>query len=222
MSDGGEHRPVVTLAALYGAGGAVVGRRVAERLGVPFLDRQIPAGAARRSGLQEAAVEDVDEVPRSRIRRLADTLGRTAAPSAGTHGGADQLEVEERNIRGAIEGFLARASVSGGVALGRGGMVVLRSVPWALHVHLTGPREARIAQGMEIEQVDEATARDRQRSEDRARRSYVRRAYGVDGMDPALYHLIVDSTALGIDTCVDLIVMAASARVGNPRPSPPV
>jgi hypothetical protein len=33
-------------------------------------------------------------------------------------------------------------SVSGGVALGRGGMVVLRDVPWALHVHLGGPPEA--------------------------------------------------------------------------------
>ena len=33
---------VVTLAALYGAGGSVVGTRVAERLGVAFLDRAIP------------------------------------------------------------------------------------------------------------------------------------------------------------------------------------
>lgn len=222
MSEGGEHRPVVTVAALYGAGGAGVGRRVAERLGVPFLDRQIPAGAARRSGLREAAVEDVDDAPRNTFRRMADALGRTSPPSGAGYGGADRLEVEERNVRSAIEGFLAQAAVTGGVAVGRGGMVVLRGVPWALHVHLTGPREARIAQGMAIERVDEVTARDRQRSEDRARRSYVRRAYGIDGTDPALYHLVVDSTALELDTCVELIVTAASARVRHPRPSPPI
>ena len=35
----GPARPVVTLAAFYGAGGTVVGPRVAERLGVAFLDR---------------------------------------------------------------------------------------------------------------------------------------------------------------------------------------
>ena len=41
MASGGL-RPVVTVSALYGAGGSVVGPRVAEELDVPFLDRQIP------------------------------------------------------------------------------------------------------------------------------------------------------------------------------------
>ena len=43
-------KPVITLAALFGAGGSVVGPRVAERLGVPFLDRQIPDAVAKRDG----------------------------------------------------------------------------------------------------------------------------------------------------------------------------
>lgn len=68
---------MATLAALYGAGGSEIGPRVAERLGVPFLDREIPD----------------DEAPRSGSQRLF-----------------------------------------GGVALGRGDMVVLRDVPHALHV----------------------------------------------------------------------------------------
>jgi shikimate kinase len=37
---------VVTLSAGYGAGGSVIGPAVAERLGVPFLDRALPAGVA--------------------------------------------------------------------------------------------------------------------------------------------------------------------------------
>ena len=48
-------RPVVTVAALYGAGGSIVGPRVAERLGVPLLDREIPGDVARRTGLPEEA-----------------------------------------------------------------------------------------------------------------------------------------------------------------------
>lgn len=50
------HAPVVTLAALYGAAGTVIGPQVAERLGVPFLDRAIPQGAARRVGRSDEAV----------------------------------------------------------------------------------------------------------------------------------------------------------------------
>ena len=41
----------------------------------------------------------------------------------------------------------------------------------------------------------------------------MRHAYGVDGDDPSLYHLMIDSTAIGLDTCVDLIVAASHARV---------
>ena len=64
MTTSGQHPPVVTLASLYGAGGSVVGPRVAERLGVPFLDRAIPDAVAKQTGLPEHAVADVDEQPR--------------------------------------------------------------------------------------------------------------------------------------------------------------
>ncbi len=37
---------VVTISATYGAGGALVGPEVAERLGVPFVDRAIPVAVA--------------------------------------------------------------------------------------------------------------------------------------------------------------------------------
>ena len=50
---------------------------------------------------------------------------------------------------------------------------------------------------------------------------YVRRAYGVDGKDPSLYHLMLDSTALDIDTCVELIVAASRARCTAPRATEP-
>ena len=73
-------RPVVTVAALYGAGGSVVGPRVAERLGVEFLDRAIPASVARRMGLPEAAVASYDEQPRSRMGRLSREPGTGAKP----------------------------------------------------------------------------------------------------------------------------------------------
>jgi cytidylate kinase len=75
---------------------------------------------------------------------------------------------------------------------------------------------------MRLEGIDRETAERRQEVEDRARIHYVRRAYGVDGEDPSLYHLMLDSTALDLDTCVDLIVTAARARTHHPIPSPPI
>jgi cytidylate kinase len=223
MTDGQHrYRPVVTLAALYGAGGSVVGPKVAERLAVPFLDRVIPEQVAKQTGLTADAVAAVDDQPRSSLQRLLASLGRSTTSSGGAAGSVERLDLQERAVRARIEDFLARSSVSGGVAVGRGGMVILRSVPWALHVYLGGPLEARLRQRMLLEGIDRDTAAWRQRVEDRTRIEYVRRAYGVDGTDPQLYHLMIDSTAVGLDTCVELIVAASHARVRAAAASSPI
>jgi hypothetical protein len=215
-----RHRPLVTLAALYGANGTAIGPLVAEKLGVPYLDREIPAAVAARTGLSDDAVADIDDEPRSGLDRLAGSLGRLSTITGATGGSVERLDMQERLLRAYIEEFLATARTTGGVALGRGGMVVLRSTPWALHVHLGGPRESRIARRMAADGIDRQTAERRQQAEDRARFRYVQRVYGIDGGDPSLYHLMLDSTTLDLDTCVGLIATAARSRLRNPRPTP--
>jgi cytidylate kinase len=215
--------PVVTLAALYGAGGSVVGPRVAERLGVEFLDRKVPEDVARQTGLSEQDVGAVDQRPRSRLERVTEALARAANLTGDATGSDERPDLQERQLRGYIEAALARLSASGGVVVGRGGMVVLADVPGVLHVYLGGPRDARIRQRMALEGIDRETAERRQQAEDRARIRYVRDAYGIDGQDPGLYHLMIDSTALDLDTCVDLIVAASRARTrqaGTARTDP--
>jgi cytidylate kinase len=204
--------PVVTVAALYGAGGSAVGPRVAELLGVPFLDRAIPSAVAKRAGLPESAVVEVDEAPHTRRERLLGVLGRATPPSAAS-AQVERLDLEERRIRAEIEGFLGHATRSGGVVLGRGGAVVLASVPGALHVYLGGARNTRVERVMELQGVDRATAAQRVKANDRARRDYVKSAYGIDGDSPHLYHLMIEAISLGIDVCAELIVTAARARV---------
>jgi cytidylate kinase len=202
---------IVTIAALHGSGGSAIGPRVAERLGVEFLDRAIPSAVARRAGLTEQAVDAVGARSQHRTDRWRSALARTSTainPSADV----ERIDLEEARIRAEIESFLASASESGGVVVGRGGAVVLASVPAALHVYLGGPLEARVARTMELESIDRAAAERQVAAADRARRDYVRGAYGVDGDDPGLYHVMLDSTALGIDACVDLIVSASQAR----------
>jgi cytidylate kinase len=221
MNDPPQHPrvpAVVTIAALYGAGGSVVGPRVAERLGVQFLDRAIPSAVAKRAGLPEAAVADVDEKPRSGWQRLLALLGR-ASPATGASDQVERLDLEERRLRAEIEEFLAHASRAGGVVLGRGGAVVLADVPGALHVYLRGERKARVQRVMELQGVDRATAARRVKANDRARRGYVKNTYGIDGDNPRLYHLMIDGIALGADVCVELIVAAAQGRVRQQLPS---
>jgi cytidylate kinase len=215
------HFPVVTIAALAGAAGSAIGVRVADTLGVPFLDRGVTRSVADRTGLPEAAVDEAGERPRTLTQRAVAAMGRASTPAGAGSAGAE-LDVDERALRAHIEEFLARSTSEGGVAMGRGGMVVLRSVPWALHVHLGGPREGRVARHMADSGLDRVTAAAQVEKEDRGRVSYVRRTYGVHGEDCRLYHLMLDTVALDVDTSVDVIVAAARHRAAHPTTMPAV
>lgn len=211
----GRGRPVVTIAALYGAGGSSIGPLVADALGVPFHDRDLPEQVARTTGLPADAVDDVDDVPRSRSERFFSSLGQASLPSAAPSDSVDQLGLQTRKVRSGIEATLARIALDGGVVIGRGGNIVLQDYPGALHVLLRAAREQRVARRMRIDDIDRATARSRQRHEDEARITFVKRAYGIDGNDPAQYHLVIDTSALDDDACVDLIVRASRSRLAQ-------
>ena len=62
---------------------------------------------------------------------------------------------------------------------------------------------------MELESLNHSDAERLRKSGDRAREAYVRHFYGCDARDPALYHLVIDSTTLPEAVVVDVIAAAA-------------
>jgi cytidylate kinase len=202
---------LVTISAAYGAGGSLIGPRVAERLGVPFLDRAIPVSVADhlevpREGLSQRAV------PRDVFRRWLPRFAPAAHLFAGTAKSDDPTTMSEDEFRVETERVLHEYSEAGAVILGRAAAVVLRDEPGALHVRLDGPPDGRIGQAMVVLGVDRPTAERELKIADRARETYVERWYGVDPHDPRNYDLVINSTRIHVEDCVELIVFAAGKR----------
>jgi cytidylate kinase len=195
------HPPIVTVAAEHGAGGDLVAPRVADALGVAFLDRALPASL-------EAAGEA------ERQSSLVGRLARTSSVLADEQ--VERIDSDEGRIRSELAEFLTRASTAGGVVLGRGGVFALADESEALHVLLTGDHEGRVARVAEREGVDRAVAGRRVRALDRARKDYMQRVYGADADDRTHYHLVVNTVALGIDASVELVIAASRIRTGQP------
>jgi cytidylate kinase len=195
---------VVTISASYGAGGSWVGPHVAEQLGCRFIDRAIPVQVAERLDVPVEHAHVHDEAAAPRFTRLLARLPNTS--------GVVLPEATSAEFCRETERLLVEAADAGDVVvLGRAGAIVLRDRPGALHVRLDGPEEARVFQGMRVEDVDEEEARRRQRTSDRARIDYVKHFYRTDPRDPRHYHLVLNSTAVPLATCVELIVAAARA-----------
>jgi hypothetical protein len=207
---------VVTLSASYGAGGSQVGPRLADRLGVAFLDRVIPTTVAERLAVPLADALAHDDAVRSVLERMLMRFAPAAQAFSGAAAPPDLVD-ERSFLRATEEVIRERAAAGSGVILGRAAAVVLRDLPGALHVRLDGPAERRLAQAMALEGVDRATAERHMRDTDRAREAYVQQFYGVDARDATLYHLVIDSTALALDACVELIALATAVRSDRVR-----
>jgi hypothetical protein len=205
---------VVTLSASYGAHGDQVGRTLAERLDLPFLDRAIPAATALELALSTDVAESLDEHVPSRWERMAMAFVNVPAPTGPSQLPPEEIKTREQ-FRAESESALREvADTTGAVILGRAGMVVLGKRPGVLCVRLDGPVEDRIAQVV-AHGIDEASARKGQREVDKARDAYARVFFGARQDDPRLYHVILDSTALSVPTCVEIILEAAHDRFGG-------
>jgi cytidylate kinase len=200
---------VVTISASYGAGGAYVGPRLAERLEVPFVDRAIPNEVAQRLAVPLAEAVRHDETAGSVFERFI----RVLAPAGLAFGARPFLEhevVDEAAYRDATEQVIReQAGREGGVFLGRAAALVLAEMPHALHVRLYGPRERRLDRAVALDEISREEAEKRLTDNDRAREAYVHHFYGADPNDLKHYHLAIDTTEIDLDCCVDMIASAA-------------
>ena len=207
---------IVTISASYGAGGAEVAPAVAERLGLTFHDRAIPARVAGRLGVPVAEAEANDETVVRGLWRLVASLGTMPDPVGGVM--PTSSLPDERAYRQQTERILAEvADTGGGVVLGRAAALVLGERPDALHVRLDGPADRRLAAAVARSGRPEDEVRVDLEANDRSREAYVRHFYRCNPASARHYHLVIDSTAVSLDTVVDLIVLAARDRGIGPH-----
>jgi cytidylate kinase len=199
---------LVTISATYGAGGSVIAPRVARRLGLPFVDRlaagkDLPALPGERAGDAEME-EDSARTPFLDGLALLSADWNIPAP-------ADPDELPDR-VREKLESRLRELlDGDGGVVLGHAAAMALGRRAGVFHVRLDGPTDRRVWRGAAWEGVDERTARKHLERTDTLRHRYARRLFDADPRNPALYHLVLDATALSVDAAVELVSTAAEA-----------
>jgi cytidylate kinase len=210
--------PVVTISAPLGTGGGIIGPAVAERLGVPFLDRAIPVSVAMSMAVPIDDALAHDEHAESFFTRLLSAL---ASSGAAWMAGSPSMPLTAHDYRQETERVIrdAASQADGCVILGRAAAIVLRDHPTALFVRLEGSFERRVRQALALGDGSDAEVRRLLTQADRDREAYFRYLYRADPNDARFFHLVVDSTVIDFDTTVDLIATAARARARRERPA---
>jgi len=185
---------IVTISHEIGAGGPEIGQKVAERLGLHYVDQELISDAALRYGVQEEKLSSLDESKPSLFERFDAETRRTITI-----------------LQTALFEFAEKDRV---VLMGRAGQWLLRGIPHVVRVRVMAPFELRVKRlakklsGQMGEQTNPRMVLDMARRDDTEKLGRMRYLYEVDVRDPALYDLVLNTDKISIDAAVELVAAA--------------
>ena len=183
-----EKKFVITVGRQFGSGGRVIGRKLAEMLGIGYYDKELMQEAARESGLCCEFFDKVDE----------------RAPSTFMHAlsmgfGYDGILSNENIFRFQSETIRKLAERESCVIVGRCADYILRENPRCLNVFLHAPTEVRVATVMERGSLSKRQAVELIAKTDKSRAAYYDFYTNKKWGDAASYHCSIDTSLLGME-----------------------
>ncbi|HZO96412.1 MAG TPA: cytidylate kinase-like family protein [Gaiellaceae bacterium] len=204
-------KPTVCISHATGAGGEEVGRAVAERLGLRYVDDEVIGEAAEWAELDPRLVAGVEQ-RRSFVARLLGHAAERTAPTRLPPGYAVRTPPTDEDLRGLITDVLRSFGAQGGVVIVAHAASFALAGGEVLRVLVTaspGTRAARVAaeRGVGAREAERVV-----KGEDAARADYLRRFYGVEREEPVHFDLVVNTDALEPARAAELVAAAAAAR----------
>ncbi len=196
-------RRVITISRQTGSGGREIGKKLAEKMGVPYYDKELLKRAARESGLCEQIIESFDEKPKSLLYSLVmDPYSYSAIDGmTGTFGTVEQ------NVYTAVFETIRRvANESPCVIVGRCADYALKETVPTFSVFVSSDSDFRKKRLAVENGISEDKAASLMEKTDKKRASYYN--YYTDGRwgEASNYDLCINSNILGIDGTVDMIL----------------
>ena len=203
---------IITISRQFGAGGSEVARRVAATLDWSLVDNEVVDKVAQRAGLSPAEVAAHDERAPGFIERLAQTLA-SSSPDVITTDETPMPARTEQKLARLTEKVVAEiADQDKVVMVGRAAPAVLARLTGTLHVKVVAPRDWRISVVARRLGVDLKHAEKTLNDADDNRRRYHKQYYARDWDDPCNYDMVLNTSALGFEEVVEVIVGRAKWR----------
>ena len=193
-------KKIITISREFGSGGRTIGRMVAQKLGIPFYDKELVDQIALESGFAPKFVEEHGE------HSPSGSLFSYAFAPQGVPGVMNGLSTADFlwNIQCSVIQQLAEKGPC--VIVGRNADYILKDRPEALHIYTFADTPYRAERIVRLYGESEKSPEARLAEKDKRRRMnyqhYTGRTWGL----AQNYDLCLDTGVLGVDQCVDIIV----------------
>lgn len=203
---------VIVIGRQFGSGGHEIGVKLAEKLGIPLYDKEILAHIAEEQGVTAERLQKMDENLRgNHVLNVGIQAQKFRLFNPGMMFETDTSSVLSRDqvYEWQCEKIKELADAGPCVIIGRCADVVLKDHPGLISVFVTAPmiaREARIAR-LHPNHPREHYETHLQfiQKMDKARASYYSFHTDREWADIGNYHLVVDSSKLGVDGTVEML-----------------
>lgn len=206
-----KHFAIAITRTCGSGGGSYVGKKLAQDYGIDIYDRKLLRLASEDSGINETVFAQADENTRKTwLYRVSQKVydGRLIPPESGNFLSDQNLfNYQSKVLRELLE-------CESYVCIGRAADFVLQDKPNVLTVYLDAPYEARVAREMERQGISRGEAGRYIDRLDRYRESYYKYHTGRQWKRMENYDLCLDTAALGLDNCVEIIKKVVELKFG--------
>jgi cytidylate kinase len=207
----------VTIARRMGSGGTYVGRVIAERLGLRYVDREVLQLAAERLGVECSALEPNRERVAGFWEKFLGSL--SFGPPEGTYTPPPVLTCSDRALFDCQTEILREVAARDDcVIVGYGAAYVLPRHARMVNIFFHAPLSFRVRRVTEIYHLaDKEKARRMVEESDRLRAHYFREMTGRDWACADNYHLCVDTSMSPLPELAERLVNFVERRLGVSR-----
>ncbi len=217
--------PAVTISREIGASGTFIALKVAEALGYVCYDQQIINEIAQKMGKNKEQLEDFDQQSYNRIgvffqEALASIaqggmvfhpfgIGPLEWDSAEIFSTYPRNAFQEKDYYEVLTQVIKEISEKSNVViLGRGGSQILKDRSDTLHVRIVADRNDRIQHVMKEQNLDQAKAEEVVNRKDEAAANFIYDFFDADWNDPHHYHMILNTSRIAPEKCIEMILNA--------------
>lgn len=201
----------ITISHQLGSGGAFVGEKLAERLGIPFFDREILQSVAQQLNILESEVERREE----RLTTFWDNFNRSMIGlSPIIIAEFPQLAPSDSELfKTECETIQKIASKSSAIFLGRCGWDILKNHPNHVSILLTANHSDRVKRLCTLYELTEQDARKLIKTNDQERDAYNKKFTQKNWVDARYYDLCVNTSSTGWDGAVEIAEKCILAKI---------
>ena len=196
---------VITIGRQYGSAGHEIGEKVAKYFGIPFYDKSILTRAAKDSGFCEEMIKNHDERPTNSF--LYNLVMDTYSFGYNTSTFVD-MPISHKVFLAQFDTVKKIADEGPCVIVGRCADYALSDYDNVLKLFIYGNDEDRCKRLMNRFKLEEKEATDLMNKTDKKRSSYYNYYSSKKWGHAESYDLCINSSLLGIDKTVNLIVQA--------------